>query len=100
MNGTFDVSKEESGASSTHNAYTMGELVKGNFEVREEEATTMDNNGLPSSHTFEGTRITEMKEGMLMVGKNTMEVLENNISNDQQVVAPHQGRFWTVEEHK
>uniref|UniRef100_A0ACD5ZPL8 Uncharacterized protein n=1 Tax=Avena sativa TaxID=4498 RepID=A0ACD5ZPL8_AVESA len=35
-----------------------------------------------------------------MVENNNMEVLENNIGNDNLVVAPHSEGFWTAKEHR
>ncbi|KAM0899730.1 hypothetical protein ACQ4PT_021083 [Festuca glaucescens] len=82
VNGNFGESGE-SGASGTHGVFTMGDLVNGyNFGLQE-EASTM-----------------EMEEALPMVENNTMEVLENNIVSDQPIAAPHPGRFWTTDEHR
>ena len=80
--------------------YSMGGLVNENFEVSEEEDTTMDDNGFSFRCALEGTKITNTEEARVMVDKNKMVVLENNIRNDRPVVAPHQRKFWTKEEHK
>ncbi|XP_020167095.1 uncharacterized protein [Aegilops tauschii subsp. strangulata] len=97
-NGNYELPKEENGASSTHGIYTMGDHANENFGVRE-EATIMDNNGLSFGCAMEDTGITVTGEAPLMADNNKMEVLENNISIDQPVVAPHQWGFWTDEEH-
>ncbi|KAE8779319.1 Transcription factor MYB1R1 [Hordeum vulgare] len=89
---------EENHASSTHGVYTMGGHVNENFGVRE-EATIMDNNGLSFGCAMEDTGITVTDEAPHMVDNNKMEVLENNISIDQPIFAPHQWGFWTGEEH-
>ncbi|VAI70973.1 unnamed protein product [Triticum turgidum subsp. durum] len=98
VNGNYELPKEENGASSTHVIYTMGDHANENFGVRD-EATIMDNNGLSFGCVMEDTGITVMGEAPLMADTNKMEVLENNISIDQPVVAPHQCGFWIDEEH-
>ncbi|VAI70975.1 unnamed protein product [Triticum turgidum subsp. durum] len=98
VNGNYELPKEENGASSTHSIYTMGDHANENFGVRD-EATIMDNNGLSFGCAMEDTGITVTGEAPLMADTNKMEVLENNISIDQPVVAPHQWGFWIDEEH-
>ena len=80
--------------------YSMGGLVNENFEVQEAEGTTMDDNGFSFRCALEGTKITNTEEARVMVDKNKMQILENNITSDQPVVPPRQGRFWTIDEHK
>ncbi|KAF7093987.1 hypothetical protein CFC21_096352 [Triticum aestivum] len=99
VNGNYELPKEENGGSSTHSVYPMGDHANENFGVREEETTIMDNNGLSFGCAMEDTRITVMGEAPLMADNNKMEVLENNISIDQPIVAPHQWGFLTDEEH-
>uniref|UniRef100_A0A453QVS1 HTH 3-helical bundle domain-containing protein n=2 Tax=Aegilops tauschii TaxID=37682 RepID=A0A453QVS1_AEGTS len=99
VNGNYELlPMEENGASSTHGIYTMGDHANENFGVRE-EATIVDNNGLSFGCAMENTGITVTGEAPLMADNNKMKVLENNISIDQPVVAPHQWGFWTDEEH-
>ena len=84
----------------------MGGLVNENFEVQEDEDTTMIDNGfsfrcaLEDTTQLEDTRIRKMEEAPMMVDKNKMVVLENNTSTDRPVVAAHQRKYWTKEEHK
>ena len=78
----------------------MGGLVNENFEVQEDEDTTMDDNGFSFRWALEDTRIRNTEEAPMMVDKNKMVVLENNTSTDRPVVAAHQRKFWTKEEHK
>ncbi|XP_037463009.1 uncharacterized protein LOC119334572 [Triticum dicoccoides] len=99
VNGNYELPMEENGASSTHGIYTMGDHANENFGVRE-EATIIDNNGLSFGCPMENRGITVMGEAPLMADNNKMEVLENNISIDQPVVAAHQWGFWTDEEHR
>uniref|UniRef100_A0A453QWE1 Uncharacterized protein n=1 Tax=Aegilops tauschii subsp. strangulata TaxID=200361 RepID=A0A453QWE1_AEGTS len=80
--------------------FTMGGLVNENFEVREDEGTTMDDNGFSFRCALEDTRIRKTEEALMMVDKNKMGVLENNTSVDRPAVAAHQRKFWTKEEHK
>ena len=89
VNGNYELPKEENGASSTHSIYTMGDHANENFGVRE-EVTIMDNNALSFGCPMENTWITVTREAPLMADNNKMEVLENNISIDQPIVAPHQ----------
>ncbi|KAF7093989.1 hypothetical protein CFC21_096354 [Triticum aestivum] len=98
FNGNYELPMEENGASSTHSIYTMGDHANENFGVRE-EATIMDNNALSFGCPMENTGITVTGEAPLMADNNKMEVLENNISIDQPVLAAHQWGFWTDEEH-
>ncbi|CAM0913012.1 unnamed protein product [Alopecurus aequalis] len=99
VNGNFGESGK-SGASVTHDVCTTVDLVQEyNFGVQE-EATTMGGTVLAFGCPLEDTRIMDMEEALPMVEKNKMEVLDNNISNDKPAVAPHQGRFWTTEEHR
>ncbi|VAI83199.1 unnamed protein product [Triticum turgidum subsp. durum] len=79
---------------------SMGGLVNENFEVQEDEDTTMDDNGFSFRWALEDTRIRNTEEAPMMVDKNKMVVLENNTSTDRPVVAAHQRKFWTKEEHK
>ncbi|XBI07716.1 hypothetical protein VPH35_135576 [Triticum aestivum] len=78
VNGNYELPMEENGASSTHGIYTMGDHANENFG---------------------NTGITVTGEAPLMADNNKMKMLENNISIDQPVVAPHQWGFWTDEEH-
>ena len=55
---------------------------------------------LEDTTQLEDTRIRKMEEAPMMVDKNKMVVLENNTSTDRPVVAAHQRKFWTKEEHK
>uniref|UniRef100_A0A8R7K2V5 Transcription factor MYB1R1 n=1 Tax=Triticum urartu TaxID=4572 RepID=A0A8R7K2V5_TRIUA len=101
VNNNFGVSGQEIGASNICGINTMGDHVIDGYAVREEEeAATMNDNELIFGHALEDTRITETKEAPLMVDKNKMQILENNITSDQLVVPPRQGRFWTIDEHK
>ena len=101
MNNNFGVSDQEIGASNICGTNTMGDHVIDGYGVREEEeAATMNDNGLIFGHALEDTRIMETKEAPLMVDKNKMQILENNITSDQPAVPPRQGRFWTIGEHK
>ncbi|XP_020169909.1 uncharacterized protein [Aegilops tauschii subsp. strangulata] len=99
VNGNYELPGEKNGASNIHGVYTMGDHANGNFGVREEEATIVDNNGLSFGCVMEDTGITVTGEAPLMVDNNKMVVLVNNISIDQPVVAPHQWDFWTNKEH-
>ncbi|XBH97824.1 hypothetical protein VPH35_127439 [Triticum aestivum] len=79
---------------------SIGEaLLMVHTNKKEEEDTTMDDNGFSFRCALEGTKITNTEEARVMVDKNKMVVLENNIRNDRPVVAPHRRKSWTKEEH-
>ena len=99
VNGKFGVPEEEGGASATHNVYTVGHLGNNNFEVHV-EATRMDDKGLVYGCTLEDMRTMETQNMLPIVEKNEMDLLENNISHDQPVIAPQQRIYWTIEEHR
>ncbi|KAE8779322.1 Transcription factor MYB1R1 [Hordeum vulgare] len=84
----------------TGEEHSNGDLVNENFEIQEGVDTTMDDNGFSFPYALEDTRIAKMEEAQMMVDKNKMVVLENNTCNDRPVVAPHQRKYWTEEEHK
>ena len=99
VNGNFGDSGEI-GANGAHDVCTVSDLVKEyNFGVQE-EATTMGDTFLVFGSPLEDTRIMGMEEALPMLEKNKMEVLDNTTASVKPAVAPHQGRFWTTEEHR
>ncbi|XP_044962835.1 myb-like protein H [Hordeum vulgare subsp. vulgare] len=100
VNNNFGMSGEGSGTSNICGINTMGDHVIGGYGVREEEAATIDRDGLIFGRSLEDARIAQTNESMLIMDKNKMQVLENNVPSDQTVVPPRQRRFWTIDEHK